>query len=246
MKDLLPNIKEEHGIDLVIANAENMRHGKGVNKSNITEMQQAGVDFFTSGNHIFKDPSIIEHLADPEFPLLRPANYPKDVPGQGYRVIETAGGKKVLVINVMGRVFMPNDLDCPFREADAILKAHEGENLAAIFVDIHAETTSEKGALGHYLDGRVSAVIGTHSHVPTADERVLAGGTAFQSDVGMTGPLDSVIGADKELVIDHFLTQMPLKIEVASGPRVLNAVIIEIDESNGRATGIKALQQILD
>lgn len=243
---ILPSLKEEHGIDLVIANAENMRHGKGVNKSNITEMQEAGVDFFTSGNHIFKDPSIIEHLDDPKFPLLRPANYPKEVPGDGYRTIETHDGKKVLVINLMGRVFMPGDLDCPFREVDGILKAHEGHDLDAIFVDFHAEATSEKVAFGHYLDGRVSAVVGTHSHVPTADQRILNGGTAYQSDVGMTGPLDSVIGAEKELVIDHFLTQMPLKIEPASGPSVFNALKIEIDGPDGHAKAVEPIQQIVD
>lgn len=246
VNEVLPGLKEERGIDLVIANAENMRHGKGVNKSNITEMQEAGVDFFTSGNHIFKDPSIIEYLDDPTFPLLRPANYPKDVPGQGYRTIETHDGKKVLVINAMGRVFMPGDLDCPFRITDGILKAHEGHDLDAIFIDFHAEATSEKSAFGHYFDGRVSVVVGTHTHVPTADYRVLAGGTAFQSDTGMTGPLDSVIGADKELVIDHFLTQMPLKIEPASGPRVFNAVEIEVDGPNGQAKSIEAIQQIID
>lgn len=244
VSELLPGIKEENDIDLVIANAENMRHGKGVNRSNITEMQEAGVDFFTSGNHIFKDPSIIEYLADPKFPLLRPANYPAAVPGDGFRVFETSDGKKVLIINVMGRVFMPGDLDCPFLAVDTILKDHEKEDFAAIFVDMHAEASSEKVALGHYLDGRVTAVVGTHTHVPTADERVLPGGTAFQSDAGMTGPLESVIGAEKEQVIHHFLTQMPLKIEVASGPRVLNAIKVVVDESNGHATEVERIQAI--
>lgn len=246
VKELLPGIRREHAIDLVIANAENMRHGKGVVKANITEMQEAGVDFFTSGNHIFKDSTIIPFLEDPTFPLLRPANYPKSVPGHGYRVVEAANGAKVLVINVMGRVFMTGHLDCPFRETDGILKAHEGHDIDAVFIDIHAETTSEKAAFGHYVDGRVSAVIGTHSHIPTADARVLAGGTAFQTDVGMVGPLDSVIGAEKEAVIDHFITQMPLKIEVATGPRIFNAVKIVIDGKTKRVTAIEPLQQILD
>ena len=243
---ILPDLKKDRSIDLVIANAENMRHGKGVNHSNVTEMQEAGVDFFTSGNHIFKDATILDHLADPDYPLLRPANYPDEVPGNGHRVIESPNGKKLLVINVMGRVFMPGDLDCPFREVDKILKDFEGEELHGIFVDFHAEASSEKCALGHYLDGRVSAVVGTHSHIPTADQRILNGGTAFQSDVGMTGPLDSVIGADKELVIEHFLIQMPLKIEVAGGPKVFQALEIEIDDDSRKAVGLEFIQKTID
>lgn len=243
---ILPALKKDRNIDLVIANAENMRHGKGVNHSNITEMQEAGVDFFTSGNHIFKDPTILEHLVDPDYPLLRPANYPPQVPGNGYRLVESQSGRKVLVINVMGRVFMPGDLDCPFRAVDSILREFEGQDLDAIFVDHHAEASSEKEALGHYLDGRVSVVVGTHSHVPTADARILDGGTAYQGDVGMTGPLNSVIGADKELVIEHFLTQMPLKIEVAKGSTVFNALDIEIDESTRHAVNLEFIRQILD
>lgn len=243
---LLPKLREEHSIDFVIANAENMRHGKGVTKANIEEMRAAGVDFFTSGNHVFKDSSILECLDDPAFPLIRPSNYPKGTRGQGYRLVSAINGKKVLVINLMGRVFMTADLDCPFREADAILRAFEGHDFDAVFVDFHAEATSEIAALGHYLDGRVSAFIGTHSHVPTADARILNGGTAFLTDVGMVGPLDSVIGADKQLVIDHFITQMPLKIEVAAGPCVFNSVKIEIDPKTKMAKSILPIQRILD
>ena len=185
-------------------------------------------------------------MNDPSFPLLRPANYPKGTPGQGYKIVSAPNGKKVLVINVMGRVFMPAVLDCPFRETDAILRAFEGHDFDAVFVDFHAEATSEISALGNYLDGRVSAFIGTHSHVPTADARILNGGTAFQTDVGMVGPLDSVIGADKQLVIDHFITQMPLKIEVASGPCVFNSVKIEIDLKTKLAKSILPIQRIID
>ncbi|MBU0668234.1 YmdB family metallophosphoesterase [Patescibacteria group bacterium] len=243
---LLPKLKAEFSIDFVVANAENMRHGKGVTIANIAEMQAAGVDFFTSGNHVFKDSSVVEKMDDPAFPLLRPSNYPKGAPGHGYRLVSAPKGKKVLVMNLMGRVFMTADLDCPFREADAILRAHEGHDYDAIFVDFHAEATSEIAALGHYLDGRVSAFIGTHSHVPTADARILNGGTAFQTDVGMVGPLDSVIGAEKQLVIDHFITQMPLKIEVACGPCVFNGVKIEIDPQTKMAKSILPIQRIVD
>jgi hypothetical protein len=162
-------------------------------------------------------------------------------------VIEDDKGKKLLVINLMGRVFMPMHLDCPFRAADKILKEFENDKkLAAIFVDFHAETTSEKMALGHYLDGRVSAVIGTHTHVPTFDARVLAGGTAFQSDVGFTGPIDSVIGLEKTGIIRNFLTQVPRKHEVAGGDTVFNAIKIEVDEKTGKAVSVEQVQEYLE
>ena len=246
VKKLLPECRKKYEINLVIANAENMHHGKGVDENQMKELQMAGVDFFTSGNHIWHEKSIIPRLEDKKLPLIRPANYPPGAPGRGYQVIQTALLKKVLVINLMGRVFMPAHLDCPFRTADRILKEHENEDLSAIFVDFHAETTSEKMALGHYLDGRVSAVIGTHTHVPTFDARVLAGGTAFQSDVGFTGPLDSVIGLQKEAIIKNFLTQVPVKHEVADGETVFNALKIEIDEQHCKAISVVQIQRHLE
>lgn len=247
VKKLLPHYRKKMDIGIVIANAENMSHGKGVTEGQIKDMRSAGVDFFTSGNHVWKEKEIIPRLDDPELPLIRPANYPEGAPGKGYQVIQDTQGKKILVINLMGRVFMPMHLDCPFRAADKILKEFENEKgLAAIFVDFHAETTSEKMALGHYLDGRVSAVIGTHTHVPTFDARVLAGGTAFQSDVGFTGPIDSVIGLEKTGIIRNFLTQVPHKHEVAGGDTVFNAIKIEIDEKTGKAVSVEQVQEYLE
>lgn len=245
VKKLLPEYRQKHNIHLTIANAENMQHGRGVDEGQLNDLRKIGVDFFTSGNHIWDQREIIPRLNDKSLPLIRPANYPSGVPGRGYQVVEDGLMKKVLVINLMGRVFMPMHLDCPFRTADRILKEHEHDQLSAIFVDMHAETTSEKMALAHYLDGRVTAVIGTHTHVPTADARILEGGTAFQSDVGFSGPIDSVIGVKKEIIIQHFLTQMPVKHEVAEGPTVFNAVLIEVDDRTKKATRVEPLQQFV-
>ncbi len=243
VKKLLPEYKTKHGIHLVIANAENMHHGKGVEESQLQEMQKAGVDFFTSGNHIWKEKAIIPRLSDKKLPLIRPANYPESAPGRGFQVIEGGLMQKVLVINLMGRVFMPTHLDDPFRTADRILKQFEHEQLSAIFVDFHAETTSEKAALANYLDGRISALIGTHTHVPTFDARILPNGTAFQTDVGFTGPIDSIIGLEKESIIKNFLTQVPVKHEVADGDTIFNATIIEIDDQSKKAVSIEQIQR---
>lgn len=242
----LKKIREEHRIDVVIANAENICHGKGVSKENLEQMRKAGVDFFTSGNHVFKERDIIPFMDNPKLGLIRPANYPASVPGRGYAIVETGLMKKVLVINLMGRIFMPVHLDCPFKAADRILEETKHEKFSAIFVDFHAEATSEKAALAHYLDGRVTAVIGTHTHVPTADASILPKGTAFQSDVGFTGPRDSIIGADKVAIIENFLTQMPVKHEVARGPTVFNAVKIVVDEATCLAEAIETIQSFWD
>lgn len=229
VKKILKDFRLKHKIDFVIANGENMRHGKGISQENIDEMLEAGVDFFTSGNHIWKEKTIVPFLEDKSIPLVRPANYPPETPGRGYEIVETEMGKRILIMNLIGRVYVGFGFDCPFRKADQILQENAAEHLDAVIVDFHAEASSEKIALAHYLDGRVSAVIGTHTHVQSNDARVLPEGTGFMTDVGFTGPEDSVIGADKKLVIDHFLTQMPLKIEVASGPTVFNAVKMEFD-----------------
>ncbi|HLG25467.1 MAG TPA: TIGR00282 family metallophosphoesterase [Candidatus Gracilibacteria bacterium] len=246
VKKLLKQYREELDIELVIANAENMSHGKGVKQEHLNEMREAGIDFFTSGNHVYKEKDIIPFMDNPKLPLLRPANYPETAPGRGFQVIETAMKRRVLVINLMGRVFMPYHMDCPFRAADKILKEHEHEKLSGIFVDFHAETTAEKAALGHYLDGRVSAMIGTHTHVPTADARILPDGTAFQSDVGFTGPQESIIGLEKSAIIDQFISQVPAKHEVADGPIIFNCVKISIDEKSGKATSIQPFQRLLE
>ena len=246
VKALLPEYRKRLGIHLVIANAENLHHGKGVSQPLLEEMQKAGVDFFTSGNHLWKEREVVSHLDDMKLPLIRPANYPDMVPGKGYRVIEGGLMQRVLVINLMGRVFMPSHLDCPFRTADRILKDYEHEPLSAIIIDFHAETTSEKMALAHYLDGRVSAVIGTHTHVPTFDARVLPGGTAFQTDVGFTGPVDSVIGLEKTAVIKNFITQVPQKHEIAEGETVFNAIKIEVDDTTKKAISVEQIQRYIE
>lgn len=246
IKKLLPEYRKKLNIHLVIANAENMHHGKGVSEDQMKELQKVGVDFFTSGNHIWKERAIIPRLDDKKLPLIRPANYPAGAPGRGYAIVQAGLMQKVLVINLMGRVFMPAHLDCPFRAADRILKEHEHEQLAAIFVDFHSETTSEKAALGHYLDGRITALIGTHTHVPTFDARVLPGGTAFQTDVGFTGPIDSVIGLEKKSIIQNFITQVPVKHEVADGDTVFNAIKIEVDDNTKKAISVEQIQRYLE
>ncbi len=236
----LPEILEGGDVDLVIANAENIHHGKGVSNSKIEEMKEFGVDFFTSGNHIWKVSEILDYMDRDDYPLIRPANYPAGARGRGYMVVEK-GEHRVLVINLMGRVFMHANLDDPFRAADRILEEFADEDLSAVIVDFHAEAGSEKWALANYLDGRVSAVIGTHTHVPTADERVLPGGTAMQTDAGMCGPIDSIIGLKKEEIINQFLHQMPVKHEVADGPLMFNATLIEVDSKNRRATNVERI-----
>jgi len=239
---ILPQWKKKYQPDLVLANGENLSHGKGLTKKSLEEILKAGVDLVTSGNHVWQNKEAQELLNNKEIPLLRPANYPVSVPGQGYRVIEIRT-KKVLVINLIGRVFMRDQYDDPFKKADEILDEAE-EKLDAIIVDWHAEATSEKKALGWYLDGRVSAVLGTHTHIPTADECILPGGTGYISDVGMVGPKDSVLGMDKQLVIKRFLTQMPQKFEPAEGAVEVDAIFLEIDNKS-KTKKIERLYEIV-
>jgi 2',3'-cyclic-nucleotide 2'-phosphodiesterase len=246
IKELLPEIREEFTPDAIIANGENMAHGRGISDETVRDMERAGIMFFTSGNHIFANKAAVPKLNDSKFPVIRPANFPPGNPGRGYQIIETGKFQKILVINLMGRVFMKQNYDCPFRATDEILKEHENEDLSAIIVDIHAEATSEKVALGHYLNGRVTAVLGTHTHIPTADATILDEGTAYLTDVGMVGAQDSVIGVEKEPIIQGFLTQMPFKYEIADGPCVLGAVLIEVDEKTKKATEIKQIIKHFD
>jgi len=242
VRDALPRLVDQHTIDLVIANAENAAAGFGLTPDVVAELFGTGVDVMTTGNHVWDKRDGLVCL-EQEPALLRPANYPPGAPGHGVGVYETAGGLPVAVVNLQGRVFM-GELDCPFRKADEILD-HLGPEQKIIFVDFHAEATSEKGALGAYLDGRVSAVVGTHTHVQTADERVLPGGTAFISDVGMTGARDSVIGIRKELSVQRFMTQMPVRYEIAKNDPMLCAVVIDVDEATGVARQIERVM-VLD
>jgi 2',3'-cyclic-nucleotide 2'-phosphodiesterase len=223
-------------IDLVIANAENAAGGFGVTPLIADELLKLGIAVLTSGNHIWDKKEIYDYL--PRQPrLLRPANYACDLPGKGWTVITSTNGVSCAVINLQGRVHMPGT-DCPFRKADRIL-AEIPADVKVRFVDFHAELTSEKMAMGWHLDGRVSAVIGTHTHIPTADARILQGGSAYQTDCGMTGPYNSVIGVDKEIILRRFLTALPVRMEAARGGVELHAVIVDVDEATGRARSIR-------
>lgn len=234
----LYKIIDERLIDLTIANCENAAGGFGVTPSVLKQLFAYGIDVLTSGNHIWDKREVME-VIDSEPRLLRPANYPPAQPGFGSTVAETPGGVPVAVLNLSGRVFMAN-YDCPFRCADELLPDLAKE-ARVIFVDMHAEATSEKQAMGHYLDGRVSAVVGTHTHVQTADERILQGGTAYITDVGMTGPAESIIGVEKEAALRRFLTLQPQKLDTAGGRAQFSACIIEVDETTGKAASIERL-----
>lgn len=231
-----------HAIDLVVANGENAAAGFGLTAEIAQELFVAGVDVLTSGNHIW-DKREIYPLLDKQPRLLRPANYPPGLPGRGGGVFSTAAGLKVGIVNLEGRVFM-NSLECPFRTADRLIEELSPQT-KVLLVDFHAEATSEKNALGHYLDGRVSAFLGTHTHIQTADERVLPGGTAYITDVGMCGSRDSVIGIRKEEAIGKFLTQTPARFEVAKKDPFLCAVVLTINEESGRAEAIERVQELV-
>jgi metallophosphoesterase (TIGR00282 family) len=233
---LLPGIVERYGVDLVVANAENIAGGIGVTLATAEELLEAGVNVLTSGNHVWAEREIIPHLDDGELPILRPLNYPPGVPGRGYLVTG-----RVMVVNLIGRTFMSN-FDCPFRAMDKLLSELES-GPPVIIVDFHAEATSEKVALGRYLDGRVSAVLGTHTHVGTIDARLLPRGTAYVTDIGMTGPVDSIIGDDIEAVTSRFLTMIPHRLSVGKGRVELNAVLVGVDEASGRALSIERVTQ---
>jgi metallophosphoesterase (TIGR00282 family) len=233
---------DRHNVDLVVANGENAAAGFGLTADVADELFDLGIDVLTSGNHIWDKKEVVEIL-EREERLLRPANYPGDAPGRGAAVFHTPGGVPVGVLNLEGRVFMSN-IDCPFRCADHQL-AEMQKKTSIILVDFHAEATSEKMALCWYLDGRVSAIVGTHTHVQTADERVLPNGTAFISDVGMTGSRDGVIGMRREAIIEKFLTQRPARFEVAKNDPVLSAVVIDIDEETGRARRIDRVMELI-
>jgi len=239
----LQAIVDHHRIDLVIANAENAAAGFGITREIGDEILDLGVDVMTSGNHIWDRKEAIDYIGA-ESRLLRPANFPPGVPGNGSYLARAATGHSVGVVNLMGRVFMLN-IDDPFATALKEIELLRGRT-RVIFVDFHAEATSEKVAMGWHLDGKVAAVIGTHTHVQTADERVLPKGTAYLTDVGMTGPHDSIIGVQIEAALGRFLNAMPARFETATGNPRLNAVVIEVDEATGRAVDIERLSYSLD
>nr|WP_246110742.1 TIGR00282 family metallophosphoesterase [Thermosediminibacter litoriperuensis] len=238
IRETLPDLKKSYNVDFVIANAENAAGGNGITKKIAEELFTYGIDFLTMGNHVWDNKEVFDFIEE-ELRMVRPANYPPGTPGRGSRVVDLDGALKIGILNISGRVFMSN-LDCPFRTADRELeKLKKVTNI--IVVDFHAEATSEKQAIGWYLDGRVSLVAGTHTHVQTADERILPGGTAYITDVGMTGAYDGILGIEREPVIRKFLTQMPSKFEVAKGVSQLNAIVVEIDKTSGLARKIQRI-----
>jgi len=238
VKEILPGLCGEHNIDLVVGNGENAAGGLGLTPSTADELFDSGIDVITTGNHIWAYNEIIPYL-DSELAILRPLNYPPMNPGRGYLL-----KNNVLIVNLVGRVFMGH-VDCPFRAMDQLLTEFEHKS-TSIIVDFHAEATSEKVAMGRYLDGRVSAVLGTHTHVGTTDAHILPGGTAYVTDIGMVGPIDSVIGDDPDSVINRFLTQIPSRLSVGKGKVSFDAILVEVDEKTGKAVDIKRIQKVVD
>lgn len=239
----LPDLRQKLSVDFCIANGENAAAGFGLTSKIADALFETGVDVISGGNHTFDQKEIKDALSRDER-ILRPLNYPEETPGRGYAIYSLSRGRKILVINAMARIFM-NPLDCPFRALDGLLKKHRmGSNgITGIFVDFHGEATSEKMALGHYLDGRVSAVVGTHSHIPTADAQIFDSGTAYQTDAGMCGDYNSVIGMQKEEPISRFLTKMTKnRYTPASGTGTLCGVVIDLDDKSGKALRIQPLR----
>jgi len=239
VKDFLPLLMSEYTPDIVIANGENAANGFGITAKIAQELFDLGIEVLTTGNHVWDKKDVLEYIQK-ESRLIRPANYPDGTPGRGSAIVKTKSGHKVAVLNLSGRIFM-DPLDCPFKTAEKevdVLK--EKTNL--IFVDFHAEATAEKIAAGWCLDGKVTALVGSHTHVQTADEKILPNGTAYISDAGMTGSFNSVIGMDKEISIERIRTQMPISYRVAKGNLALNGVLVEMDASSGRAVNIERVQ----
>lgn len=239
LKRALPDLKERCGAELVIGNVENAAGLFGITEKVLEAIKATGVDVMTSGNHVW-DKREGYPLLDNRDDLLRPANYPDGVPGRGF-LVRNVSGTDVCIINIQGRTFM-TPIDCPFRSVSRAL-ADKPPHVKVTIVDFHAEATSEKLAMGFFLDGRVSALVGTHTHVQTADERILPGGTAYITDLGMVGPRDSIIGVKKEQVIDRFLYGIPQRLQVQSGTAVLNAVLVDIDGETGRARSIERIRE---
>jgi len=241
---ILPKIKKREKPDLIIANADNVAHGSGVTENTLKELIDAGVDYFTNGDHAFRN---LKQLAVyDKFPIIRPANYSPQAPGKGFTIVNQ-GKNKILLINLIGRTYMKNDYECPFHKIDEILAKFAKQNLSAIIIDVHAEATSEKISLSHYVDGRVSAVIGTHTHVMTADHKITENGTATITDVGMTGAADGSLGIDFEGIIKTFLTQIKYPHVIPEkGKAIFNAVLINIDVKSTKAKSIKPIIEFVN
>jgi len=239
LKEKLPSLAKEEAVDFIIANGENAAGGSGVTPSVVDELFSFGIDVITTGDHIWKKKEAAE-LVNADNRVLRPANYPDGSPGFGFGVFKAKNGQEVGVVNLLGRVFM-QPIGCPFLKAtECIDKIKDKTNI--IFVDMHAEATSEKVALGWHLNGKVSSVFGTHTHVQTADEKILSEGTAYITDIGMTGPFDSVIGRRKEEILERFITQMPVRFQMAEDDVQLHGAIVDVDQDTGKAQAIKRIQ----
>ncbi|MDD5070552.1 MAG: TIGR00282 family metallophosphoesterase [Candidatus Omnitrophica bacterium] len=237
LKSFLPRLRCDLGVDFVVANGENVAGGSSFTEETTKVLFNAEVDVVTSGDHVFKKKEskfVVESMD-----VIRPLNYGDDAPGKGY-IIKTVAGQKIAVINLLGRVFMP-PMDCPFKAVDSLLKKIK-DQVKIIFVDFHAEATSEKVAMGYFLSGRVSAVCGTHTHIPTADERIIDGATAYITDVGMTGSFDSVLGREKAAVIERFFTNMPVRFNLAHDDVRIQGVVIDVDSQTGKALSIKRVE----
>ena len=237
VRKAVPVLRERERLDLVIANAENAANGAGLTPGLYRQLRAAGVDAVTLGDHIYRKLDIEKVLAHPDEPIVKPANYPPAAPGKDHAVVTAADGTRVAVVSLLGRTFM-KPVDCPFAAADRVLAALAGK-ADAVVVDVHAEATAEKYLLGHHLKGRVAAVLGTHTHVPTADEQILPGGTAFVCDVGMCGPYDSVLGRRVDRVLSTAVTLVPSAFDVATGDVRLAGAIVDIDGVSGKATAIR-------
>jgi metallophosphoesterase (TIGR00282 family) len=244
VRRLLPGLIHRDEVAFSIVNCENVAGGAGVDEESCRELLDAGADVLTSGNHIWRRREIVDYLDEADSRLLRPANFPAGAPGRGWATFQTPSGCPVAVINLIGRVFM-DAVDCPFQTVERILESLSG-GARVVFVDMHCDATSEKGAMGWFLDGRVSAVVGSHTHIQTADDRVLPEGTAFLTDAGMCGPVDSVIGVKPALAIRRFRTQMPTRFETASGRTVVQGAVIDVDPDSGRATEIRRIQEYVE
>lgn len=238
VKEYLPRLKRKYQPSVIVANGENAANGRGITEKITKELYAAGVQAFTLGNHTWDNKEIFDFI-DQDARMVRPANFPQGTPGKGLTFIQTPDGE-LAVINLQGRSFLP-PLDCPFTVADQLVEQAR-KRTKYIFVDFHAEATSEKQAIGWYLDGKVSAVVGTHTHVQTADERILPGGTGYLTDAGMCGPMDGILGMDREAVLKKFLTQLPVRFEVAQGNTQLNAVLFSLDKETGKTVKIQRIR----
>ncbi len=250
IKKILPDFKKRFEPDLVFANGENLAHGKGITKESVKEVLDAGVNYLTLGNHTFAIKGANEILEDKNLPIIRPANWAPNVPGRGYEIISVRS-KKILLVNLIGRVFMGAQYDNPFSCIDQILDEYSlgnedgKEKVSAIIIDWHAEATSEKMIMGWHLDGKVSAVLGTHTHIGTDDYRILPGSTAYVTDIGMVGVQNSVLGVDKDIILKRFLTQINYRMEVAQGPVLVEAMLVAIDDKTGLAQNIQKIKELV-